>query len=163
LNNHIYISLGSNLGDKRATIFNAYEAIENKIGSILSKSSLYTSEPWGFESEEFFINCVIEIETNLDASQTLNELHLIENSLGRVRLDSINYTDRNIDLDLLYFGDKIIETSFNLPHPRIYQRKFVLVPLAEIAPSFIDPKKKKTILELLTECEDDSFLTKSEL
>ena len=161
MNNQIFISLGSNLGNKKAKLLSAFDEIELLIGTIVSKSSFYESEPWGYSSNEFFVNCVIEIASELDAFQTLNELHRIETKLGRLRKDTLEYIDRTIDLDLLYFGNQIIENQIIVPHPRLYLRKFVLVPLNEIAKDFVDPLKNKTIHQLLNECEDKSLLIKA--
>ena len=161
MKNQIFISLGSNLGNKKAKLLSAFDEIELLIGTIVSKSSFYESEPWGYSSNEFFVNCVIEIASELDAFQTLNELHRIETKLGRLRKDTLEYIDRTIDLDLLYFGNQIIENPIIVPHPRLYLRKFVLVPLNEIAKNFVDPLKNKTIHQLLNECEDKSLLIKA--
>lgn len=163
MNNQIYISLGSNLGNRKANIYDAFDAIEKNIGSIQKISSLYQSEPWGFSSKEYFINCVINIQSNLNAEKILTELHIIESNLGRIRTNTTNYSDRTIDLDLLYFGNMIIDAGIILPHPRLYQRKFVLIPMVEIAPTFNDPYKNRTILQLLSDCDDESILTKYEL
>lgn len=157
----VFIGIGTNLGDKVENIKWAIESLHEQVGKVIHTSSFYESEPWGYESSEWFVNAVIEIQTNLDPQSLLTELKNIEFSLGRTSKTSTKYEDRLIDLDILYFGDKsIFLNGLEVPHPRIYQRKFVLEPLYEIAPNFIDVKVNKSISELLNECTDTSVLKK---
>ncbi len=156
-----YIGLGSNLGDRIANLNSAISKVNLSIGGVINCSSFYESEPWGFESKEQFVNCVIQIQTLLSPEKMLEKLKEIEKEMGRVQRTSMVYTDRIIDLDILYFGIEMIEfDNLSIPHPRIYDRKFVLEPLAEIAPNWKDVTKDKTINELLKSCQDTSILKK---
>lgn len=151
------ILLGSNLGDKENTIDKAVEMIGERCGTIVEKSSLYETAPWGFVADNNFLNQVISIETVLDPHQLLMELMRIETVLGRIRHDVEGYESRPIDLDILYYENKIInEDDLIIPHPRLHLRRFVLEPLSEIVPNFVHPVFKKTSLELLYECTDSS-------
>lgn len=131
----IYLSLGSNLGDKEGNILRAYALIEQRIGHIVRKSSLYRTEPWGFESSNDFLNSVIAIETSLTPRELLTETQRIEKEIGRTAKTSANgsYQDRLIDIDILIYNDLIIdEPDLQIPHPLMNQRDFVLKPLKEI-------------------------------
>lgn len=152
-----YILLGSNMGDKFALLNNAIEIIESRCGKVIKKSSLYESEPWGFVCDENFVNQAICIETELPANDLLKELLNIESELGRVRKENqVGYASRPIDLDIIYYGDMINEEEFlTLPHPRLHERNFVLMPLCEIAPDFIHPIFKVTNKTLLNRCCDE--------
>jgi 2-amino-4-hydroxy-6-hydroxymethyldihydropteridine diphosphokinase len=156
-----YIGLGSNLGDRITNLNSAITKVNLSIGGVIRCSSFYESEPWGFESKEQFVNCVIQIQTLLSPEKLLEKLKEIEKEMGRVQRTSMIYTDRILDLDILYFGSEKIEiANLSIPHPRIYERKFVLEPLAEIAPNWKDETKGKTIYELLKNCQDTSVLKK---
>ncbi|MDD5569816.1 MAG: 2-amino-4-hydroxy-6-hydroxymethyldihydropteridine diphosphokinase [Bacteroidales bacterium] len=149
-----YLILGSNIGDKIYYLNNAVELIEKNIGKIILKSSVYESEPWGFESKSNFINQVICVDTNISPEKILENILLIEKKLDRVR-SSIQFTDRTIDIDILFIDDLIIDKeNLKIPHPLLHKRKFVLTPLVEIAEDFVHPVFKKTIEKLLEECED---------
>lgn len=152
-----YILLGSNMGDKLALLNNAIEMIECRCGKVIKKSSIYESEPWGFVSDEYFVNQAICIETELSAHDLLKELLQIESELGRVRNENnIGYASRPIDLDVIYYGDMINDDDFlSLPHPRLHLRRFVLEPLCEIASDFKHPNLKLTNKELLEKCNDE--------
>ena len=152
-----YILLGSNMGDKLALLNNAIEMIECRCGKVIKKSSIYESEPWGFICDENFVNQAICIETELSAHDLLKELLNIESELGRVRNENqIGYASRPIDLDVIYYGDMINEEEFlTLPHPRLHQRNFVLMPLCEIAPDFVHPVFKVSNKVLLERCNDE--------
>jgi deoxyguanosine kinase len=155
----IYIGLGSNLGDKKSNIISAIEEI-NKIASVDAISSFYESEPWGFESVNTFINNVIEISTELTPLELFFELKKIEKSLGRKIKKSDSYENRIIDLDILYYNNQIIENdTITIPHKQIENRLFVLKPLNEIKPKFIDPIKNLNISHLLSICPDKSNIS----
>ena len=131
----IYLSLGSNLGDKEGNILRAYALIEQRIGHIVRKSSLHRTAPWGFESSNDFLNSVIAIETSLTPHELLTETQRIEKEIGRTTKTSANgtYQDRLIDIDILIYNDLIIdEPDLQIPHPLMNQRDFVLNPLKEI-------------------------------
>jgi 2-amino-4-hydroxy-6-hydroxymethyldihydropteridine diphosphokinase len=154
----VYISLGSNKGDKFQNLQAAINSLYQKIGNIKIISKVYKSRSFGFEGEDFLNICAI-VETNLRPNKVLQELLKIEKSLGRIRARSKNYEDRIIDLDILFYEDEIIKSkSLKVPHPEMQKRKFVLVPLNDIASNYIHPINKKTVMDILEECEDDSIL-----
>lgn len=131
----IYLSLGSNLGDKEGNILQAYALIEQRIGHIARKSSLHRTAPWGFESSNDFLNSVIALETSLTPRELLTETQRIEKEIGRTAKTSADgtYQDRLIDIDILIYNDLIIdEPDLQIPHPLMNQRDFVLNPLKEV-------------------------------
>jgi 2-amino-4-hydroxy-6-hydroxymethyldihydropteridine diphosphokinase len=151
----IFISLGSNLGDKLNNLEVACEQIEQLVGTIEKKSKIYETEPWGFETSDQFLNQVILVQTSKTADEVMKSLLLIENDLGRVRND-VQYSSRSIDLDILFYGDQTINTDLvNVPHPRLHARKFILIPLMDLKPLFYHPTLKKTIAEILNDCKDN--------
>ena len=148
-----YLLIGGNLGDRLAYLKSACEKIQQKGINILRKSSVYETAAWGITDQPSFLNQVLEVETTESAVHLLNTLLDIEKNLGRVRAEKNGA--RTIDIDILYFGDEIISLpGLNIPHERIPVRKFVLIPLSELNPGFLDPKTNKTIAEMLNECED---------
>ncbi len=152
----VFLALGSNLGDKQKNIATAYEYIEKKIGKIVSLSSLYITEPDGFESENMFVNSVCEVQSELSVFEILTTTKRIEKQIGRTsKSENLQYSDRVIDIDILLADDLIINTpELTIPHPRMHKRDFVLVPLCEIAPEVVHPVLKKKISELLGDvCE----------
>ena len=156
----IYLSLGSNLGDRWAFIELAIGMIEYRIGSIQCISSVYETPPWGFESTPFY-NACLGIESTLSPEDVLIELLSIETFLGRERSKSEGYQARTIDLDILFYDEQIINTtSLTLPHPRIELRKFILAPLAEIAPDFVHPMLSLSVDQLNKKCEDTAIITR---
>ena len=157
-----YLSLGSNQGNKLENLQNAVDAIADQIGAIQRISSLYKTASWGYDGEDFF-NCCIKVSTYLQPDVLMQKLINIEESLGRVRTNSENYIDRTIDLDILLFDDEIIfSKTTTIPHPRMLERKFVMVPLSEIARNTIHPVEKKQISICLENCVDDTSLSKIE-
>lgn len=149
-----YISIGSNQGNKLLNLQKSIDLINELVGSIRKVSSVYQTKAWGFESEDFY-NICIEVSTSLNPESLMNTLLKVENSLGRDRLEKNGYTARSIDLDILLFDDEIIfSPNLIVPHPRMLERKFVLIPLAEIAPNFRHPIEKKTISSCLNNCDD---------
>ena len=145
----VYLGLGTNLGDRKQNISKAIEAISLKM-SISKQSSLYETTAWGYTDQPDFLNQVIQVETNLSPLRLLNFLKKTEVELGRV--ENFRYGPRLIDIDILFYDDLIKTTSrLQIPHPRIQERAFVLVPLNEIAPGYVHPVLKKTIAELLAE------------
>ena len=152
----VFILLGSNMGDRECLVNQACAMIEKRCGEVVAKSRLYESEPWGFEAEQWFLNQVIEVSTSLSPDVLMNGLLAIEKELGRDRsTPHQGYASRPIDLDILYFGDKIIDTQLvTAPHPRLHQRRFTLLPLCDIAADFVHPVLKLTGRELLERCED---------
>jgi len=154
----VFLGIGSNLGNREKNIQEAVQKIGELTGTIINSSSIYETEPWGFSSGNLFLNMVIEVETKLKPSGLLGRLLMIESILGRVR-EGKKYTSRIIDLDILLYNDKVMENKvLVIPHPRMHERKFVLVPLCEIAPDMVHPTLKKTIKILLEECTDKSMV-----
>jgi len=151
---NLYILLGGNLGDKKSVFAQARTILENTVGKIAAQSALYETEPWGFDSEDLFWNQVLEISTVLSPDEVLQQTQKTETELGRIR--KVNqYDSRIIDIDILFYGDRIInQANLIIPHPRIQDRKFTLIPLGEIAPDFIHPVFQKNIRQLLEECTD---------
>ena len=151
----VYLILGGNRGNRREIIASAIDLVTSKIGSKISTSSLYESESWGFASE-LFVNQVIAIETNLSPQEILIASQQIELQLGRIR-NSGGYEARTIDIDLLYYDSMVLKSAgLTIPHPRIEDRRFVLLPLAEVAPDFVDPLSGKTASDMLRDCTDPS-------
>jgi 2-amino-4-hydroxy-6-hydroxymethyldihydropteridine diphosphokinase len=152
---HVFLSLGGNLGNTQEIFERSYPVIQNKVGKILQKSSLYRTAAWGLKDQADFINQVILLETLLEPPLILAEIQAIEKSFGRERL--ITWGPRTLDLDILFVDQHVIQTEIlQIPHPHIQARKFILVPLNEIAPGFEHPKFKKTITELLLQTDDTS-------
>jgi 2-amino-4-hydroxy-6-hydroxymethyldihydropteridine diphosphokinase len=153
----VFILLGSNLGDRQLLINQACKMIEERCGKIVAKSCLYESEPWGFKSEHWFLNQVVEIDTSLSPDELMQTLLAIEEELGRDRSTPYEgYVSRPMDLDILYWGDGLIIENQHVivPHPRLHQRRFTLLPLCDIAPDYVHPIKNKTNRQLLDECQD---------
>lgn len=149
----IYILLGSNLGNREENLGLALDKIAAVVGRILAQSTIYQSEPWGISQQPKFLNQVAEVNSRNDPQQVLQKLLLIETELGRERLEK--WGPRTIDLDILFFNDRVIQTeNLIVPHPGIPMRRFVLVPLCEIAPNFFHPLLEKTCQQLLKECTD---------
>lgn len=129
-----YLGIGTNLGDKEGNILRAYELIEQRVGEIVRRSSLYHTEPWGFESENSFLNSVICVETALFPRQLLQATQQIEREMGRTsKSKDGKYHDRIVDIDILLYDDlKISEPDLIIPHPLMTEREFVMKPLEEI-------------------------------
>ena len=160
--NIVYLSLGSDLGNRKKNISDAIGLIEKKAGKIIKQSSFYESKPLGFKSDTLFYNLCIEIETTLTPIALLEVLQKIELKLGRIKNPSAKmYVSRIIDIDILYYNQNIfLKEILIIPHPHISVRKFVLIPLEEIAPKFTDPKNHQTIEALLNNCTDKSQLNR---
>ncbi len=152
----VYLSLGSNQGDRIGNLHKAVEAIDNQVGKVLEISSYYETEPWGFTDNTNFINQVAKIQSNLSAEQILKVTQSIEQQLGRKRIVSNQrYSSRKIDIDILFADDLVINTeNLTIPHLHIHKRNFVLLPMSEISPEFVHPIMKKTISQLCKECDD---------
>lgn len=153
----VYLGLGSNLGDKEANLLQAIERIKEQIGPIVARSVFFVSEPWGFQSEHFFLNACVGTETTLAPSDCLLCLKDIEKRMGRPKKSPGAYKDRLIDLDILFYDDWVLESpELILPHPLLHLRNFVLTPLAEIAPELMHPVLKKSIRDLLSDLNGQS-------
>ncbi len=155
-----FLGLGTNLGDREENLKKAIENISAFAGEVISFSQIYETEPWGFRSEDHFFNMVIQIKTNLKPVDLLKLLLKIEIQMGRVR-GAEKYSSRIIDIDILLYENEIINKPYlKVPHPMIQERKFVLVPLCDIAPEMIHPVLNKTFKILLEECDDESIVKK---
>jgi len=151
----VFISLGSNLKDKFTNIKLATYHL-NTLGKIIKKSSIYKTSPVENKNQPYFLNCVVEINTKLKPKELLKKIKEIEKNMGR-KESKKRYQPRIIDLDILFYGKKIIKSkTLTIPHKKLHQRKFVLWPLAEIAPNFIHPVLKKTIKKIKDELRDPS-------
>ena len=154
----LIIGLGSNLGDRRANLLEAIDLVGKNIGVVTAISSFVETDPWGFESENKFLNAaIIVLVDNTSANQGLlggsgiiRILQKIESGFGRVKTGI--YTDRPIDLDILFYGDDVIlETGLIVPHPKLHDRDFVLIPLMEICPDKVHPITGKSIRRIYEE------------
>jgi 2-amino-4-hydroxy-6-hydroxymethyldihydropteridine diphosphokinase len=155
---HVFLSLGGNLGNTQEIFEQCYPMIENKVGPILEQSSLYRTAAWGLTDQADFINQVILLETNLHPEDILTEIQAIEKELGRER--TITWGPRTLDLDILFIDQQIIQTNdLRVPHPHIQDRKFILIPLQEIAGEYVHPVCKKTMLQLLQETNDTTAVS----
>lgn len=151
---NIYLLLGGNIGDKQRLFTEARKNLNSYVGEIQLQSAVYETEPWGFESPDLFWNQAIEIQTSLTPEEVLAQTQQIEKQLGRIRKED-QYCSRIIDIDILFFGNEVInQENLIIPHPRIQERKFALLPLDEIAPELIHPVFQKRIRQLLSECCD---------
>ena len=157
----VFIGLGGNIGNVQATFDIAIEKINKTIGQIIKASSRYETEPWGNKKQDYFLNQIICAETNLNPDELLKKILDIENLLGRKRKKNNQSAPRTIDIDILFYGDKIINTdNLIVPHPRLHQRNFVLMPLMEIAPGLIHPSFNKKIKDLMKSNTDTSIVRK---
>ena len=153
-----YLSLGSNLANREANLRDAIAGL-GPLGKVTAVSSFYETEPVDFLDQPWFLNCVVLLETDLPPQTLLQRLLEIERSLGRERLQPKG--PRLIDIDILLFGDEIIhEPGLTIPHPALHQRRFVLEPLAQIAPGVVHPVLKKTVHELLLSLPDQGQAVK---
>jgi len=158
--NKVYLLLGSNMGNSFDLLEKALQGIETKIGTIECRSAIYKTEPWGFDTTQYFLNMVILCKTNLSADQILDKIKSIELNLGRVRTNT-HYTSRTMDIDILFYNNDMVESpNLTIPHPLLHQRKFTLEPLNEIAAQFIHPVFKLSVDNLLKQCTDKSTVFK---
>lgn len=159
--NKVFLALGSNLDDRLVYIKSAISEIK-KLGKVKKVSSIYETEPWGETDQPSFLNCVLELTCELNARELLSSLKDLEKRVGRI--DRGKWQRREIDIDIIYFNDQIInEPGLIVPHPHISERAFVLVPLAEIAPDSVHPKLNKSSKELAAKVDLEGIKKYAEL
>lgn len=157
--NEVYLLTGGNMGDRRQHLLQAKTEIKNRCGNLLEESSVYETAAWGNEEQEPFLNQVLKIETEQTPQELLRSVLQIEEDLGRKR--ALKYGPRTIDIDILFFNDQIVEQpGLSIPHPQIQKRRFVLVPLNEIAAHKVHPVLNKNMAQLLSECPDPLAVNK---
>ncbi len=150
-----FIGIGSNLGDRKANFLEAIDRIQKVPHTrIVKQSSLYESEPHG-DAKTWFVNAVVELETECNADELLKRLKQIETAMGRKRVRGKRWGSRIMDLDILFFDNEIInKRTLKVPHPELQNRRFVLAPLSELAPQFVHPKLSASVSELLAGLKD---------
>ena len=154
-----HLLIGGNLGDRKENLLTAISLINEQCGTLTRSSSIYETEAWGKTDQPSFLNLALEISTPLNARQLMRKILKIEKEMGRVRKEKLG--PRIIDIDILLYENEIHDLRFlKIPHPEMHNRRFVLVPLVEIAPTLQHPVLKKTIAELLEECPDNLEVTK---
>jgi len=151
-----YLSLGANLGDRAGQIAQALALLEESGVRVLRRSALYETEPMDAPPQPWFLNCVLEVETELLPLGLLRVVQRIERQLGRQRhLEAAGGSPRTIDIDIIFFGEHIVRhPELTIPHPRLAERRFVLEPLRELAPELRHPITRKTAAEMLAELTD---------
>ncbi|MBX3163404.1 MAG: 2-amino-4-hydroxy-6-hydroxymethyldihydropteridine diphosphokinase [Bacteroidetes bacterium] len=158
--NLVFLGLGGNTGNRLENLKRAVNALQKSCGRVLKQSSVYETEAWGFVSHKNYLNQVVSLETALSPQQLLKEILNIESELGRTRSEN-RYSDRSLDIDILLFNGEIISAeNLEIPHPRLHERRFVLVPLNDVAPTVMHPVLKKTLSELLKNCQDTLLVEK---
>lgn len=145
-----YLALGTNIGNKRRNMITAAALLAERVGDVLALSGFYETEPWGFQSENTFLNAALQLDTSLSPLELLKATQEIEIEMGRTQKSNGAYHDRIIDIDILLYDDLVMQTpELTLPHPLMHERLFVMEPLAEIAPNVIHPVFKKPVISLL--------------
>ncbi|WP_288205987.1 2-amino-4-hydroxy-6-hydroxymethyldihydropteridine diphosphokinase [uncultured Parabacteroides sp.] len=145
-----YLALGTNIGNKRRNMITAAALLAERVGDVLALSGFYETEPWGFQSDNTFLNAALQLETSLSPLELLKATQQIELEMGRTQKSNGAYHDRIIDVDILLYDDLILQTpELTLPHPLMHERLFVMEPLAEIAPNVIHPVFKKPVISLM--------------
>ena len=150
----VFLLIGGNTGNRYKFLNDAVVLINREIGSITKTSLIYETEPWGFKCKNPFLNKAIKLETELSPQEILEKTLSIEKRLGRKR-NSSNYESRSIDIDILFYDDlQLKEEKLQIPHPRLHERKFALIPLTEIAGDFVHPVFEEKLNALSDKCKD---------
>lgn len=150
-----FLLLGTNLGDRWGNLDRCRDLIEDTIGEIVTASLIYETAAWGITDQPSYLNQVLQIESNLSPLDLLTAALAVEKKLGRVRKE--RWGERIIDIDILYYDQQVVNLpDLTIPHPEISNRRFTLVPLAELIPDFIDPQKNLSIRQLLQACHDQT-------
>ncbi|MFW5655984.1 MAG: 2-amino-4-hydroxy-6-hydroxymethyldihydropteridine diphosphokinase [Bacteroidota bacterium] len=154
---NVFLSLGSNMGDRQNHLDFAISSLAASGFQVLEVSPRYETEPWGFKAGQNFLNQVIRLKTEKPAEELMHTSKAIEQQAGRTKSSVGNYEPRPLDIDILFYGSEVIHSQHLIvPHPQLQFRRFVLVPLADIAPDFIHPETNKKVSVLLDECRDES-------
>ncbi|MCU0458146.1 MAG: 2-amino-4-hydroxy-6-hydroxymethyldihydropteridine diphosphokinase [Bacteroidales bacterium] len=153
----VIVGLGSNLGDRFSALERAQKLISVEAGEIMATSSVWETEPWGFDADDQFLNMVIVMNTTLAPKQLIQLFRSIEGRMGRRKSGGGKYESRIIDLDILLWENRVISIpGLEVPHPKIADRRFVLEPLAEVAPDAVHPETGLTVTVMLQQCADNS-------
>lgn len=153
----VYLSLGSNLGDRIENLQSALKKIASISGTITKVSGYYETEPWGFETDQEFLNICVSLKTDFPPLTLLDQFQKIESELGRQRSNQKGYASRTLDIDILTYDNICMQSErLTVPHTELENRNFVLLPLQEIAPDFTHPQTAKTIQQILASCIDET-------
>ncbi len=145
----VYLSLGTNLGNRRKNLITASALLAERAGDVLALSGFYETEPWGFETDNLFLNAALKLVTGLSPEALLEVTQQIERDLGRLQKSNGTYHDRLIDIDILLYDELVLRTdTLTLPHPFMHERAFVMNPLSEIAPMLMHPVLNKRMIDL---------------
>jgi 2-amino-4-hydroxy-6-hydroxymethyldihydropteridine diphosphokinase len=156
----VYLLVGGNLNNSRLKYEHLSTLLEKRIGKIIASSQFYESPSWGFNSLNSFINQAVCVETHLTPTLLMKETQYIERLFGRKKNKSIQYEDRSMDIDIIFYDNISWDTEdLHIPHPRMHLRNFVLTPLFEICPSFVHPVMNKDITTLQKECSDNAVVS----
>ncbi len=156
---NLYLSIGTNLGDRQSNLKTAVTLIGQRIGTVQAVSQAFETEPWGFQSPNAFLNQALQVTTDMNPVDALKVTQAIESEMGRTsKSHNSMYADRLIDIDLIFFDDQVIELpGLKIPHPLMHKRQFVLEPLSEIAPEIVHPLLHKTVREMFEEIRQQSY------
>ncbi len=156
---NLYLSIGTNLGDRQSNLKTAVTLIGQRIGTVQAVSKVVETEPWGFQSPNAFLNQALQVTTDMNPVDALKATQAIESEMGRTsKSHNSMYADRLIDIDLIFFDDQVIELpGLKIPHPLMHKRQFVLEPLSEIAPEIVHPLLHKTVREMFEEIRQQSY------